>query len=91
MGQKWEFEGEYLTITKVPGEPGCSIWWKKGNKYFGVRNMRKFWKRSGMRPALMIHTNGAKRSHGDVCYDWTLVVGYHVFNYTNFDLQRVRR
>ena len=62
--------------------------WGKGTKYFNIINYRKAWKAVGNKPRLLLHHNGAKRKNGDKCFDISLIIGYMVFNYTNFDLQR---
>ena len=58
-------------------------WWKKGSKYFGILNYKKYWNK----PIFCFHTNGAKRRKGDKCFDCSLIMGYTVFTYTNFNLQ----
>ena len=60
-------------------------WW--GNKVFSITNYKKSWKENGNKPRLALHHNGAKRKNGDTCFDISLIVGYTVFSYTNFDLQ----
>ena len=66
------------------------FWWQKGNKCFQITNYRKAWKENGNKPRLCIHHNSAKRSKGDTCFDISLIIGYTVINYTNFNLQRRR-
>lgn len=65
-------------------------WWDKDTKCFSIINFKDSWKFNGNKPRISFHTNGAKRSRGDTCLDATLVVGYTVFNYTNWDLQKRR-
>lgn len=67
------------------------IWWKNNTKCFSIRNHRKSWKKYGNKPRLLLHHNGAKRKKGDKCFDISLIVGYTIFNYTNFDLQKEAR
>ena len=62
-------------------------WWNKGTKCFSIRNNKKFWKEVGNKPRIGFWHNGAKKKNGDTCFDVHLVLGYTVFNYTNFDLQ----
>lgn len=67
-----------------------NIWWKHGTKNFSITNYKKAWKENGIKPKLYAHTNGGKRKNGDRCYDASLIIGYTIFNYTNFSLQRKR-
>ena len=62
--------------------------WRKETKFFNIVNHRKEWKEVGNKPRFCIHSNGAKRKNGDKCFDISLIIGYTVFSYTNFDLQR---
>lgn len=64
------------------------FWWKNNTKVFQITNYKKAWKNNGVKPKLCIHHNGAKRKNGDKCFDISLIAGFTVFNYTNFDLQR---
>ena len=59
-------------------------WWDKGNKVFSIYTFKKSW----CRPQFFCQTNGAKRKNGDRCFDWKIVIGYIVINYTNFNLQK---
>jgi hypothetical protein len=63
-------------------------WWDKNTKSFSIINYKKAWKESGNKPRVDFHTNGAKRSKVDRCFDATLVIGYTIFNYTNWDIQK---
>lgn len=65
-------------------------WWDKDHKVFGIYNFKKPWKKNGVKPTIKAHNNGAKRKNGDTCFDCTLILGYIVISYTNFDLQRER-
>jgi hypothetical protein len=67
------------------------FWWSNGNKVFQATNYIKAWKEVGNKPRLCLHNNGAKRSRGDSCFDISLIVGYTVISYTNFNLQRRKR
>lgn len=64
------------------------FWWKRGTKVFQITSYKKSWKGGGNKPRVCVHSNGAKRKNGDKCFDVSLIIGYTVFNYTNFDLQR---
>ena len=61
-------------------------WWDNGSKYFGILNYKKSWKENGNKPRIYFHTNGAKkRNPKDTCLDVKLIVGYTIFNYTDFN------
>ena len=62
-------------------------WWDKGTKYFSIINYKKSWKECGNKPRINFFHNGGKKKNGDTCFDVSLIVGYTIFNYTNFDLQ----
>lgn len=62
-------------------------WWDNGNKAFQITNYRNAWKEVGNKPRLLLHSNGAKKKNGDKCLDISLIVGYTIINYTNFNLQ----
>lgn len=59
-------------------------WWSKGTKCFSIRNYRKAWKAVGNNPRVDFWTNKAKKGR-DKCLDVHLIIGYTIFNYTNFD------
>lgn len=63
-------------------------WWDKNTKCFSIISYKKVWKENGIKPRIYFYHNGAKRSKGDSCLDVNFIVGYTVFNYTNFDLQK---
>lgn len=63
-------------------------WWDNSTKCFSIINYKKAWKENGNKPRVDFHTNCAKRSNGDKCFDATLIIGYTIFNYTNWDLQK---
>ena len=63
-------------------------WWNKNTKVFMITNYRRVWKEVGNKPRLTFHTNGARRKNGDNCLDVHLIIGYTIFNYTNFALQK---
>ena len=63
-------------------------WWDKGTKVFQVTNYKKSWKINGNKPKFRIYTNGGKRKNGDKCFDLIIIIGYTVFNYVNFNLQK---
>lgn len=61
-------------------------WWDKENKYFSIKNHKKAWKENGNKPRIDFHTNGAKKHNPkDTCLDVTLIIGYVIINYTNFN------
>lgn len=64
--------------------------WDKDTKYFSIISYKKSWKGNGIKPRISFHHNRAKRSKGDKCFDVNLIVGYTIFNYTNWDLQNRR-
>jgi hypothetical protein len=56
-----------------------------GERCFSVRSYKKAWRENGNKPRIDFWTNGAKKSNPkDTCLDVTLIIGYTVFNYTNF-------
>ena len=66
------------------------FWWSKGTKNITLINYKKPWKENGNPPMFCIKTNGAKKRNGDTCLDFSIYLGYLIFNYTNFNLQRKR-
>ena len=58
-------------------------WWDNGNKNIGIRHYKKSWKEYGNKPMLLFRTNGAKKGK-DNCLDVILIIGYTIFNYTDF-------
>lgn len=61
-------------------------WWDNESKYFGILNYKKSWKENGNKPRICFHTNGAKkRNPKDTCLDVHLIIGYTIFNYTDFN------
>ena len=65
-------------------------WWDRDTKVFMITNYKRVWRENGNKPRLCFFTNGAKRRNGDKCLDVTLIIGYTIFNYTNFALQERR-
>ena len=63
-------------------------WWDNNSKSFGIRNYKKAWKENGIKPKISYHTNKGQRILGHKCFDATLTIGYTIFNYTNWDLQK---
>ena len=59
-------------------------WWNNGNKQFSIINYKKAWKENGNKPRIKFHWNGARKGI-DSCFDATLIIGYTIFNYTNFN------
>lgn len=62
-------------------------WWNKGTRQFSIINYKKSWRENGNKPRVYFFTNEAKRKNGDSCLDVHLIIGYTIFNYTNFALQ----
>jgi hypothetical protein len=62
-------------------------WWDSNRKHFGITNFRKSWRENGNKPRIDFWTNGAIKGRHS-CLDVTLIIGYAVFNYTNFDYSR---
>lgn len=61
-------------------------WFDNETKQFSIINYKKSWKENGNKPRLDFYTNGAKRGNiKDSCLDIHLVIGYTIFNYTNFN------
>lgn len=61
-------------------------WFSKETKQFSIINYKKAWKENGNKPRICFFTNGARKKNGDSCRDVTLIIGYTIFNYTNFAL-----
>lgn len=59
-------------------------WWDKDTKNFSIINYKDSWNK----PRIDFHHNGAKKKNGDKCFDASLIIGYTIFNYTNFNLQK---
>ena len=66
-------------------------WWNCNTKVFQVTNYKKAWKENGNKPKFRIYTNGGKRKDGDNCFDLIIILGYTIFNYTNFALQNYKK
>ena len=64
------------------------LWWSKDTKHIGLYNYKNPWKEYGNSPMWEIRTNGAKRKNGDTCFDFFIHLGYLIFNYTNYNLQK---
>ena len=62
-------------------------WWRNSTRCFSIFNYRKSWKKAGIRPKACFHTNGGKRENSDRYFDASLILGYTIFSYTNYDLQ----
>lgn len=66
--------------------------WGNGCKYFSMTNYRKPWKKEGNKPTIKLQHNGARRGVAeDSCLDVTLILGYLVINYTNFNYNHKER
>lgn len=66
-------------------------WWAKHTKSFTIYNFKKSWKENGNKPRISFHHNHGKKKNGDYCFEASLIVGYTIFNYTNWDLQKRRK
>lgn len=66
-------------------------WWDNHYKSFTIINYKTDWIENKVAPRISYHTNKAKIINGDTCFDATLIIGYTVFNYTNWDLQKRKR
>lgn len=66
-------------------------WWDKSTKSFSIINYKKSWKEIGNKPRISFHHNHGKMINGDNCFDATLIIGYTILNYTNWDLQKRRK
>lgn len=62
-------------------------WWKNGTKVFQIVSHKKSWKKVGNKPRFALYENGGRKKKGDNCFDITLIIGYTIFDYTNFNLQ----
>lgn len=65
-------------------------WFNDGDKVLQITNYKKSWKENGNKPRILLHENKGRRKNGDKCFDITLILGYTVFNYCNFNLQKNR-
>ena len=63
-------------------------WFCGETKLIQIINYKRVWKEVGNPPRISFRTNGARRSKGDRCLDVQLIIGYTIFNYCNFNLQR---
>lgn len=68
----------------------CEKWWANGSKVFQITSYKKDWKENGNPPLFRFRTNGARKRNGDKCLDIHLEIGYTVFNYTNYNLQKYK-
>lgn len=62
-------------------------WWCNNTKCFSIINYRRSWTKAGARPKVCFVTCGGKRDEGDLVFDASLILGYTIFSYTNFNLQ----
>lgn len=63
-------------------------WWADDTKVFQIINYKKVWKENGNKPRITIFENGGRRKKGDKCFDFHLILGYTIFNYCNYALER---
>lgn len=74
---------------------GFTIWFNRMNcngkqfhsKSFSINNYRKAWIENGNKPRIKYHENGGRRRNNDKCFDCSLIVGYTIFNYINWQIQ----
>ena len=59
-------------------------WWNSGNNVIYAHNYKKAWKETGLKPRLSYSTNGARKGI-DSCLDITLIIGYIVICYSNYN------
>lgn len=59
-----------------------------GNKVISLINYKEPWKMNGNKPRITMFENGGRRKNGDKCFDLHIIIGYLVFNYCNYDLQK---
>ena len=62
-------------------------WWNNDNAVFSIINYKKAWRECGNNPRLGVFENHGRRKNGDRCFDVSLIIGYMIFNYCNYDLQ----
>lgn len=65
-------------------------WFDGGNKVISLINYKVPWKENGNKPRLKIYENGGRRRKGDRCFDLHIIVGYLIFNYCNYNLQKTK-
>lgn len=64
------------------------VWNKKSTKVISLMNYKEPWKENGNPPMFCIRNNGGRRKKGDKCFDFYIHIGYLIFNYCNYDLQK---
>lgn len=65
-------------------------WWRNDTRCFQITNYKSDWKENGNKPRLYLFENGGRKKNGDIVFDISLIIGYTIFNYTDWDLQRTR-
>ena len=63
-------------------------WWSNDTKVFSIINYKKSWKENGNKPRIDFFENGGRKRNGDKCFDVTLIIGYTIFNYCNYGLNK---
>lgn len=63
-------------------------WFCNGTKVIALYDYKNPWKENGNKPRIKIYDNGARRKKGDRCFDFHIIIGYLIFNYCNYDLQK---
>jgi hypothetical protein len=91
-----EIEEEYMKVFEFQKrQNGFIVWFNRmtcngkqfHSKSFSIDNHRKAWIENGNKPRIVFHENGGRRKQGDKCFDVTLILGYILINYTNWQLQ----
>jgi len=62
-------------------------WFANDTKQFSISYHRKSWKKVGNKPRINFFTNGALKDKKATCLDINLIIGYTIFNYTNFNFR----
>ncbi len=81
-----------IKIDKHYNASAITIWFDRiknslGKPYyrrnFKIHWLRSAWKENNIKPKFSYHTNEAEK--GDGCFDVTLVLGYLILGYTNWN------
>lgn len=65
-------------------------WWDNGSKVFQIINYKESWEKNGNKPRVNFFENGGRKRNGDNCLDIHLIIGYTIFNYCNYALNKRR-
>lgn len=63
-------------------------WFCKDTKVISLISYKVPWKENANKPMFKIHENGGRRRKGNMCFDLHIIIGYWVFNYCNYNLQK---